>query len=641
MNLKRNNWRLILQLGLLFGIVGLVIINLFRPETIKDFEAYCAFGGIQSFIRYAVAGSLACSMTTTQIFIGLAFFGGILLFSKLFCSFLCPLGTITEWLGKFGRKFKVNFNMPSAADKALRSVKYILAFLVIYKTGTTSELFCKVFDPYFASVNQMGPDTSVLWASVAIIALIVGSLFVRQFWCRYACPMGALSNIFSYFVMASTVVLVYLAIAALDVDLQWWWALAACCLLGYILEISNYNRKIFPLVKVQRDGNACSGCTLCDKACPQGIKVSCANKTVTSIDCTLCGECVAACGKEKALSFNGKRWQWLPSAMAVLFVALGITWGAITEIPTIDERWGSEEQFENAKVLTQYKTDNVKCYGSSMAFANQMQKVKGILGVATYVGTKHVKIFYNPNVISEKEVKKAIYSPYTSWLNKPKDNNTVMSSLEIGINNFYGRNDYKILGRMLKSEKGVYGFETEWGEPVLVRIFYNAKAFNPAKLKDIVSTKEFTYVDDEEGGTGREVSVDLDFKFMYMHLTNVAFDKLQIERRWFKPVSLTFNEENISTNNLDSLVVNLPQAKIPKFSRQVTFLGRHLSNDKAVVGFNTKFTDQEPQAVVTFMKNKTTKADLIKMMKADTLVVNFSDGSINKFANELKINAAL
>jgi len=123
-------------------------------------------------------------MTTTQIFIGLAFFGGILLFSKLFCSFLCPLGTITEWLGKFGRKFKVNFNMPSAADKALRSVKYILAFLVIYKTGTTSELFCKVFDPYFASVNQMDPDTSVLWASVAIIALIVGSLFVRQFWCR-------------------------------------------------------------------------------------------------------------------------------------------------------------------------------------------------------------------------------------------------------------------------------------------------------------------------------------------------------------------------------------------------------------------------------------------------------------------------
>ena len=102
-----------------------------------------------------------------------------------------------------------------------------------------------------------------------------------------------------------------------------------------------------------------------------------------------------------------------------------------------------------------------------MAFANQMQKVKGILGVATYVGTKHVKIFYNPNVISEKEVKKAIYSPYTSWLNKPKDNNAVMSSLEIGINNFYGRNDYKILGRMLKSEKGVYGFETEWGEPIL------------------------------------------------------------------------------------------------------------------------------------------------------------------------------
>lgn len=627
-----------LQLGLLGGLVLLLLINFFRPQTITDFEAYCPFGGIQSFISYAVGGSLACSMTTTQIFIGLALFGGIVLFSKLFCSYLCPLGTITEWLGKLGRKMKVNITPVGIADKVLRSFKYVLVFVVIYFTGTTSELFCKVFDPYFATVTGYGADTSILWATVAIAALIFGSFFIRQFWCRYACPMGALSNIFSYFVMLATVLLVYLAIVALGIELAWWWPLVICCVIAYFLEIFNYERKIFPVVKISRDVKTCSNCTLCDKACPHGIKVSSVSK-VTNIDCTLCGDCVAACEKEKSLSYNGKRWIWLPAGILSFLVVLGIVLGSITEIPTIDERWGSEEQLANAKVLVQYKTDNIKCYGSSKAFANQMQKVKGILGVATYVGTKHVKIFYNPEVISEKEVKKAIYSPYTAWVNKPAREDAVISSLELGLNNFYGRNDYNVLKYMLKGKPGVYGFETEWGEPVLVRLFYNAAVFKPEELKTIVAIKEFAYVDDNSE-SNRKVNVNPDFKFMYLHLTDDKFTPIQIEHRWFKPVSQVFKKKEFNPELLDSLIVEAPQANIVKFARQFQFMGRHLSGDSAIVKFSTRYTGSIPEAVVTFLKTKTTKDRILTRMKADSLVVALPSGEVNKYLNEVKVKVA-
>jgi hypothetical protein len=124
--LKNNNWfKLFYQFAILALLLYMGIRLIFDKVYAPDFEAYCPFGGLQALGSYFTRDSLACAMTSMQIMMGAALFIGVVLFSKLFCGYICPLGTISEWIGKLGSKLKIRFNMPRIPDLILRSLKYI------------------------------------------------------------------------------------------------------------------------------------------------------------------------------------------------------------------------------------------------------------------------------------------------------------------------------------------------------------------------------------------------------------------------------------------------------------------------------------------------------------------------------------
>ena len=64
----------------------------------------------------------------------------------------------------------------------------------------------------------------------------------------------------------------------------------------------------------------------------------------------------------------------------------------------------------------------VKCYGSSMAFKARMEKVPGVHGVKTYVGTHSVVLSYDPKVTDEERIMEQIYVPahFRIWSPDPK-----------------------------------------------------------------------------------------------------------------------------------------------------------------------------------------------------------------------------
>ena len=93
MKRKPNYLKHLLQWGVLAAIVGTVLWAKFSDKPV-DVEAYCPFGGLQAFGTYLVNNSLACSMSMLQIMMGLVLAVGVILFSKLFCGYLCPLGTV-------------------------------------------------------------------------------------------------------------------------------------------------------------------------------------------------------------------------------------------------------------------------------------------------------------------------------------------------------------------------------------------------------------------------------------------------------------------------------------------------------------------------------------------------------------------
>ena len=197
--------RLLFQ-GLILVLVLWVIVNG------TDLETYCPMGGVLAFGTKINQGTMPCNMSDVAVFMALALFVGALAIGKLFCSFICPVGFLTEWFGRIGKKFKLQFSLPKLSDRLLRSAKYLLLFLVVYFTITSSELFCRKFDPYFGAGTGFGHDTVVLWSLSAVVVTFIGAIFVKQFWCRYFCFLGAASNIFVNIWGAVIVGVIYFAL---------------------------------------------------------------------------------------------------------------------------------------------------------------------------------------------------------------------------------------------------------------------------------------------------------------------------------------------------------------------------------------------------------------------------------------------
>ena len=273
---RKSNWlKNLLQWGTLAAIVGFVVYGLTLGEKPADVEAYCPFGGLQALGSYLVNNSLACTMSMTQIMVGVMLAVGVILFSKLFCGYLCPLGTVSEWMGRGGKKLKVSVKIRpgSIADRLLRAVKYALLFYVFYMSASSSELFCKNFDPYYAVATGFKGEITVWMTVISVALLFLGSFFVKMFWCKYICPLGALSNIFKFTLTFAGIVILLWALGLLGVASAWVWALGAACVIGYLWEMIYLKSKVFPLLRIVRDEATCTKCDVCRRKCPYSIDI--------------------------------------------------------------------------------------------------------------------------------------------------------------------------------------------------------------------------------------------------------------------------------------------------------------------------------------------------------------------------------
>ena len=177
----KNKIRIYIQF-IFLGLIGYVIIRpIFDKAYLADFEKYCPFGGIASSFSKLNQDTMSCNMSETQLLLGLGLLLGAVFVGKLFCSYVCPIGTFTEWIGRLGDKLKIRREMPVKLDRYMRVLKYLLLFVTVYLTMTTSELFCKEFDPYFASVNLFkNSDITLYFAITAFVITIAGAIEKRK-----------------------------------------------------------------------------------------------------------------------------------------------------------------------------------------------------------------------------------------------------------------------------------------------------------------------------------------------------------------------------------------------------------------------------------------------------------------------------
>jgi hypothetical protein len=114
----------------------------------------------------------------------------IIIAGRLYCGWLCPFGAICEFIG---RASSGKWQISGEVDERWRRLKYLLLGMIIVLVLTTRHIEYGNFETYIVLFSLHG---SVLtWILVGLMLII--NLRVERFWCRYMCPVGALTGLLS------------------------------------------------------------------------------------------------------------------------------------------------------------------------------------------------------------------------------------------------------------------------------------------------------------------------------------------------------------------------------------------------------------------------------------------------------------
>ena len=253
-----------------------------RPPCI---EAFLPISSLISLKYLLVSGIFNHVHPSGLIIFSMALVTGLLL-KRGFCSWICPFGLLTEYLNRLHKLiFRKNVKLPRWLDYPLRSLKYLL--LGFFLWAIALKMNAVALDYFIYSPYNMVADIKMLYffknitpfAFWVLVVLFVLSILIRNFWCRYLCPYGALLGVLSF----------------------------------------------LSILKIHRNVETCTNCQKCTRTCPADIKVH-ETLSVISDECHACLKCVAVCPEKDTLYISALRRKailkpWVyAAAICLLFI---------------------------------------------------------------------------------------------------------------------------------------------------------------------------------------------------------------------------------------------------------------------------------------------------------------------------------
>lgn len=357
------------------GFLLLTLVGVFAVRG--NAEAWCPFGGVEAIYTYWREGNMLCSLGVSNLYILAAVLLITLLLRRAFCGYLCPIGTVSEWLGALARRLGVRpVVVPTRLDRGLAVLKYAVLAVILFITYRAGELLFRGFDPCYALIGRHGEDITV-WSYIVAGAIVVGSLLVVMPFCRWLCPLAAVLNPFSR----------------------------------------------FGLTRIKRSAETCLDCTKCSQACPMAIPVHTV-KEVTAARCLSCLNCVTACPVEEcgAVTWGPPRalgGSW-PQAVLVGIILLTLTAAvaaaSLFPLPSFVKTRGDAPRHV---VVVALAVNELSCRGRANLFAFFLDRddeyaVPGYLKIEAWPGPgpARANISYDPGATDEQAIKQALTEPY-------------------------------------------------------------------------------------------------------------------------------------------------------------------------------------------------------------------------------------
>ena len=236
-------------------IIQLAAFILFPGLFISTFSA------IRDVYTALVKGDFSVSALAEQMLVLLAVFPITILWGRFFCGFLCSFGAMGDFLWALSRKIykRPPLKMNQKVDSRLKLVKYlILLFTVIFIWTLAVHLNSTmnpwtIFGMYSSLDGWSSPNYLLTMGALFLLLIMIGSMLIERFFCRYLCPLGAI------FALVSR----------------------------------------FRLFRIKKPREKCGSCRLCTWKCSMGIDLD-QQDLITSGECIDCFACVDICPRKNA-----------------------------------------------------------------------------------------------------------------------------------------------------------------------------------------------------------------------------------------------------------------------------------------------------------------------------------------------------
>lgn len=240
----------------LIRILSQIIFFLLLPGLFIN-----AFSGIKLIYTGMIEHNLNFSASLPQLISAISIIPITLLLGRFFCGWMCAFGSMGDFLYFLSHKvFKVSFHINEKVDHILKYLKYAILVFLIFAVWSLHLLNTSALSPWdafgiLADFHHL-PDFPYVIANLTIgflilLGIIVASLFVERFFCRYLCPLGAVFSIISR----------------------------------------------LKFVKIKKPNDKCGSCRACTKKCTMGIPLY-KSSSVKSGECINCLQCVEVCPRK-------------------------------------------------------------------------------------------------------------------------------------------------------------------------------------------------------------------------------------------------------------------------------------------------------------------------------------------------------
>ncbi len=208
MNPPVESWQELLgpqavDLALLALFVALALVSFFRKSVRLKYAAlvfavvYMGFFKSHLISIVDVFGVLDWNLPIPKYNIGYYAFGAFvlgstILWGRLYCGRVCAFGALTQLMDAV-LPARWRLEPPPALERRAAWIKYgLLGGVVLYFLATRDLLVYRFVEPFWM-FGLFG--TTPMWIGLGV--LLLATVFVRNLYCRFLCPVGALLGVLS------------------------------------------------------------------------------------------------------------------------------------------------------------------------------------------------------------------------------------------------------------------------------------------------------------------------------------------------------------------------------------------------------------------------------------------------------------